>query len=252
MKNTKKFTNAILRKPGRSMIKGLTTSFEGQPDHELALLQHQGYVDALKLCGLEVIMLDPIEDYPDSVFVEDVAICTSKCAVITNPGADSRNAETAYIEPALSKEISNIEHIKEPGTLDGGDVMMVGDHFYIGLSARTNRAGAEELIRILSKYGYSGSVIEIEGLLHLKTGTAYLENNIMLVHENLADHPKFESYTKIIVPPEEEYAANAIRVNDFVLLPAGYPITADKLRRAGLKLIELPMSEFRKLDGGGG
>ena len=250
MKNSKKFTKAIVRIPGHSMVKGLTTSHEGQPDHDLALLQHRSYVKALKNCGLEVVILDPLEDYPDSVFVEDVAICTSKCAVITNPGADSRNAETVYIEPALSKAFSNIEHIKTPGTLDGGDIMMVGNHFYIGLSARTNRAGAEGLIRILSKYAYSGSIIEVEGLLHLKTGIAYLEDNIMLMHENLANHPDFASYTKIIVPPEEEYAANAIRVNDFVLLPAGYPITADKLRRAGLKLIELPMSEFGKLDGG--
>ncbi len=250
MKNTKKFANAIVRIPASSIIKGITTSLEGQPDHDLALLQHQGYVEALKRCGLDVVILDPLEDYPDSVFVEDVAICTSKCAVITNPGADSRNAETAFIESALSKAFSNIEYIKTPGTLDGGDIMMVGDHFFIGLSARTNRAGAEELISILSTYGYSGSIIEVEGLLHLKTGIAYQEDNIMLVHEILADHPEFASYTKIIVPPEEEYAANAIRVNDFVLLPAGYPITADKLRRAGLKLIELPMSEFRKLDGG--
>ncbi len=134
--------------------------------------------------------------------------------------------------------------------LDGGDIMMVGDHFFIGLSARTNRAGAEELIRILSKYGYTGSIIEVEGLLHLKTGIAYLENNIMLVQDILVNHPEFASYTKIIVPPEEEYAANAIRVNDFILLPSDYPITAEKLRRAGLQLIELPMSEFRKLDGG--
>ncbi len=250
MKKSQKFTHDIVRIPGCSMVKGLTTSLEGQPDHDLALLQHQGYVEALKRCGLHVIILDPLENYPDSVFVEDVAICTSKCAVITNPGADSRNAETAFIEPALSKVFSNIEHIKTPGFLDGGDIMMVGDHFYIGLSARTNRAGAEELIRILSTYGFSASIIEVEGLLHLKTGIAYLENNIMLVHEILADHPEFSPYTKIIVPPEEEYAANAIRVNDFVLLPSGYPVTADKLRRAGLKLIELPMSEFRKLDGG--
>jgi dimethylargininase len=250
MKNTKKFTNAIVRKPASSIIKGLTTSLEGQPDHELALLQHKNYIKVLQRCGVEVIELEALEEYPDSVFVEDVAVCTEKCAVITNPGAKSRNQETNFMEPVLKEHFTNIEFIQAPGTLDGGDVMMAGDHFFIGLSDRTNRAGAEELIRILSKYGYSGSVIEIEGLLHLKTGVAYLENNIMLAHENLAGHPEFASYTKIIVPPEEEYAANAIRVNDFVLFPSGYPVTAEKLRRAGLQLIELPMSEFRKLDGG--
>jgi len=250
MNINKIFTKAIVRTPGRSMVKGITTSHEGHPDHDLALLQHQGYVEALKQCGLDVVILDPLEDYPDSVFVEDVGVCAPEFAVITNPGAESRNAEAAFIEPALSDVFSNIEHIKGPGTLDGGDVMMAGKHFFIGLSARTSRAGAEELIRILSTYGYSGSVIEIDGLLHLKTGIAYLEDNIMLVHQSLAEHPEFESYTKIIVPSEEAYAANAIRVNDFVLFPANYPITADKLRREGLKLIELPMSEFRKLDGG--
>jgi dimethylargininase len=250
MNENKKFTHAIVRLPARSMIKGITTSLEGQADHELALLQHQGYVNALKHCGVDVTILEPLEKYPDSVFVEDVAVCTAEFAVITNPGADSRNAETTFIEPTLKKAFLNVEYIKKPGTLDGGDIMMVGDHFFIGLSERTNRKGAEELIRILSKYGYSGSVIETNGLLHLKTGVAYLEDNIMLMHEILADHPEFESFTKIIVPPEEAYAANAIRVNDIVLFPANYPVTAENVRRAGLKLIELPMSEFRKLDGG--
>jgi dimethylargininase len=232
------------------MIKGLSTFDEGQPDYNIALLQHHGYVDALKSCGLDLVILDPLEDYPDSVFVEDVAICTSKCAVITNPGADSRNGETAFIESILNKSFSTVESIKGQGTLDGGDVMMVGDHFFIGLSARTDRTGAEELISILLKYGYIGSIIEIDGLLHLKTGTAYLEDNIMLIHEIFADHPEFASYKKIIVPSDEEYAANAIRINDFVLIPSGYPVTVEKLKLEGLQLIELPMSEFRKLDGG--
>jgi len=250
MKHLKKFTKAIVRTPAISMVKGLTTSNEGQPDHNIALLQHQAYVEALISCGLDLIILDPLEDYPDSVFVEDVAICTSKCAVIANPGAVSRKGEIVFIEPALSNSFSTIEFIKGQGTLDGGDVMMVGDHFFIGLSARTDRTGAGELINILSKYGYSGSIIEIDELLHLKTGTAYLEDNIMLIHEIFADQPEFASYEKIIVPSNEEYAANAIRINDFVLIPSAYPATAEKLRRAGLQVIELPMSEFRKLDGG--
>ena len=109
---------------------------------------------------------------------------------------------------------------------------------------------AGQLIDILSTYGYTGSIVEIGGILHLKTGMSYMEDNIILVHDNLADHPEFESFTKIIVPPEEAYAANAIRVNDVVLLPANYPLTTENLRRKGLKVIELPMSEFRKLDGG--
>ena len=136
------FSKAIVRNPCKNFINGLTTANLGLPDYDLALIQHQEYVEALRKCGLEVIVLDADEDYPDSTFVEDTALLTPPCAIITNPGASSRKGETADIKNVLTEYYSKIENINDPGTVEAGDIMMVGDHFYIGLSRRTNTNGA--------------------------------------------------------------------------------------------------------------
>jgi len=171
------FSKAIVRIPCNNFINGLTTANLGLPDYDLALVQHQEYVEALRKCGLEVIVLAADEDYPDSTFVEDTAILTPHCAIITNPGASSRKGETTSIKNVLTEYYSKIETIINPGTVEAGDIMMVGDHFYIGLSQRTNINGAEQLIRILKKYGMTGSLVTLDKVLHLKSGVAYLENN---------------------------------------------------------------------------
>ena len=135
------FKNVIVRKPAKSMIDGITSAPElGKPDYELAVKQHDAYIEALKQCGVEVTELEALEEYPDSCFVEDAAVLTRKCAIITNPGAASRNGEKEHIIEAVRKfyDDDKIAYIKAPGTLEGGDVMMVGDHFYVGRSARTN------------------------------------------------------------------------------------------------------------------
>ena len=139
------FTNAIVRTPGRSMISGLSQANMGLPDYHKALNQHGMYVAALQSCGLEVLVLDPEEAYPDSTFVEDVAVLTPHCAIVTCPVAPSRAGETAAIRTVLPRFYTQVEEISEPGTLDGGDVMQIGRHFFIGVSARTNRVGAEQL-----------------------------------------------------------------------------------------------------------
>ena len=129
------FSKAIVRIPGKSLINGLTDSeYLGSPDYSQAIIQHKQYVEALKLCGLQVIVLESCEEYPDSTFVEDVALITPKCAIITRPGAQSRRGEIEQIEPVLKSEMSKVEHIKSPGTIEAGDIMMVGNHYYIGLS----------------------------------------------------------------------------------------------------------------------
>ena len=163
------FTRAIVRKPGQSMINGLTSSNLGRPDHQLALVQHAAYVEALQSCGLEVIVLEADERYPDATFVEDTALLTSACAIITRPGALSRQGEVDTIRETLHAFYDHLEVIREPGTVEGGDIMMSGSHFYIGLSARTNWHGAQQVINHLEKYGLSGSMVEVEDSLHLKT-----------------------------------------------------------------------------------
>lgn len=151
------------------MIDGITTADLGKPDYELALRQHDAYIEAMRACGAEVTVLPAMEEYPDSCFVEDVAVVTPECAIITNPGAPSRNGEKAYIVEALSKFYpkDRIEYITE-GTIEGGDVMMVGKHFYVGLSKRTNEAGIANFGRILAKYGMTCSARARQGRAALK------------------------------------------------------------------------------------
>lgn len=244
------FSKAIVRKPAPSLINGITTANLGVPDFELALEQHGAYVQALKDCGLEVFYLEPEPRFPDSTFVEDIALLTNKCAVITNPGAPSRQGEIEGLREMLVNHYDHIEQIQAPGTLEAGDVMMVGPHFYIGLSERTNREGAAQLITHLNKYGLTGSIVELNDVLHLKTGVAYLENNNLLASAEFLTHPDFKSFNTLPVIDSESYAANCIWVNEKVLIPQGYPETKKAIHMAGYELIELDVSEFRKLDGG--
>ena len=248
-----KFNNVIVRKPCKAVCDGITSAPElGQPIYEKALAQHEKYIEALKKCGVEVTVLEADERYPDSCFVEDPALITRKCAIITNPGAASRNGEKNEIIGAVRKFFpeDKIEYIKDPGTLEGGDVMMVGDTFYVGLSARTNAEGIRQLGEILNKYGLECVQVPLEKVLHLKTGVNYLENNNMLVSGEFIDKPEFAKYNKIIIPEEEAYAANCIWVNGTVIVPEGYPAVLKAVQDAGYETLVVDTSEFRKIDGG--
>ncbi len=243
--------NAIVRRPGHSLVNGITSAPElGKPDYGLAIKQHDAYIEALKSCGVGVTVLKADERFPDSCFVEDVAVCTRKFAVITNPGASSRKGEEIEIIEVIKKYYNDIEYIEKPGTLEGGDVMMVKDHFYIGLSKRTNREGAEQLIKVLGKYGMSGSIVEMLEMLHLKSGLAYLEDNVLLVTGEYINNLEFKKFNKIMIDEEETYSANCIRVNDYVLVPVDYPKTKEKIEAAGFKVIVVDTSEYRQVNGG--
>ena len=247
------FKNVIVKRPCRAMVEGITSAPElGKPDYELALKQHDSYIEALKSCGVEVTVLPADEAFPDSCFVEDPAVLTRKCAIITNPGAQSRNGETKAMIPAIRKFYpeDKIEYIKAPGTLEGGDVMMVGDHFYVGRSQRTNAEGIRQFIEILNKYGLTGSEVPLEKVLHLKTGVNYIENNNMLVSGEFIHKPDFEKFNKIVVPEDEAYGANCIWVNDTVIVAEGYPAVLAAVKKAGYQTITVDTSEYRKLDGG--
>lgn len=232
------------------MVDGITTARLGPVDYPLLREQHNAYLSALKKCGLELIILNADEDYPDSVFMEDVALLTSKCAIISRPGASSRREEISSMRMVLEPHYKIIEQIKPEGTLDAGDVMMAGDHFYIGLSERTNDAGADQLITILNKYGFGGSKVVLEDMLHLKTGISFIENNTVVVAGLMKTNKVFSSYKKLFVGDDEGYAANCLWVNGRVLVAAGFPKTVRIIKQAGYPVIELEMSEFQKLDGG--
>ena len=244
------FSKAIVRIPCKNFINGLTTANLGLPDYDLALIQHQKYVEALRKCGLEVILLDADEDYPDSTFVEDTALLTPHCAIITNPGATSRKGETAEIKNVLTEYYSNIENINDPGTVEAGDIMMVGDHYYIGLSRRTNINGAEQLINILNKYGMTGSFVMLDKVLHLKSGVAYLENNNLAAAGEFLLKPDFQKFNILKIDDDESYAVNCVWINDRILLPKGFPKAKRIIEKYYQNIVEVNVSEFQKLDGG--
>lgn len=232
-------------------MNGITSAPElGKPDYELSLKQHDNYIETLKSCGVEVTVLEADERYPDSCFVEDIAVLTKICAIVTNPGAKARKGEEKEIIDNLKSFYSEdkIEYVNSPGTIEGGDVMMVGDHFYVGLSKRTNKEGFKQFITIIGKYGYTGSVVPLEKILHLKTGLSYLENNNLLISGEFVDRAIFEKFNKIII--DESVAANCIWVNDKVIVPVGYEKTKNAIEDAGYEVILVDTSEYRKLDGG--
>lgn len=244
------YSQAIVRIPCRNMIYGLTSANLGLPNYSLALHQHHEYIEALINCGLEVTVLEANENNPDSVFIEDAALLTHQCAIITNPGASSRKGETFEISKTLNRFCSNIETIKDPGTLEAGDVMMVGKHFYIGLSERTNENGANQLISLLKKYGMTSSTINLVESLHLKTGAAYLENNNLTATGEFLRKPDFQQFNIIEIEDDESYAANCVWINDIVLIPKGFPKAKKRIEKFGYTTIAVNVSEFQKLDGG--
>ena len=247
------FSRAIVRPPGTNYADGLTRVPLGAPDFERALRQHAAYCEALERCGLELTRLEPDERYPDATFVEDTAVLIPATAILTQPGAASRIGEVESIRDPLSRLFPRIDSIPEPGTLDGGDVCEAGSHFFIGLSERTNEAGAGQLAELLGSRGYTASLVDIRNvkdILHLKSGLAYLGDNRLVVIEALKNRQEFRGYELVRVNLDEEYAANCVRVNDYVLVAAGYPLFDQTLRGAGYKTIALEMTEFQKMDGG--
>ncbi len=250
----RRFSRALVRTPGSTFVDGLTNSGDlGRPDLVTALTQHGEYCKALGECGLEVTALPADDQYPDGTFVEDTAVIAERVTVITRPGAPSREGEIQSIKVGLGRFQPKLERIEAPGTVDGGDVCEFDGHFLIGLSERTNEAGAQQLGRILARHGYSASTLDIRGhrsLLHLKSGISYLGDRRCVIAGGFPKTQATSGYEMLEVAPQEAYAANCVRINDYVLIASGYPDLAARLQNLGLRTKSLDMSEFRKLDGG--
>jgi dimethylargininase len=253
MSDDHRTSSALVRPPGPDFTKGLTSVDLGAPDYDRALGQHAGYCAALEQCGLRVTRLEPDEQYHDSTFVEDTAVLTERCAILARPGAPSRNGEVESIQKVLAQFYSQLHSIDAPGTLDGGDVCEVGNHFLIGISNRTNEAGAQQLAGLLEVIGYTSSFVDIrgvKGILHLKSGLASLGDNRLVVIDALSQREEVRSYDVVRVKQAEEYAANCVKVNDHVLVAASYPVFEATLRELGYQTIALEIGEFQKMDGG--
>ena len=247
------FKYAIVRPPSTSFAQGLTTADSGQPDLSLALQQHSAYCAALERCGLTLTVMEPDPRFPDSPFVEDTAVLTTQSAILAHPGAASRRGEVSSVAQSLTQFYSSLHTIQPPGTLDGGDICQADDHFFIGISERTNEEGAQQLAGILEQDGYSSSFVDIrgfEGLLHLKSGIAYLGERRLVLSKGVEDLATFDGYEIVYVDTDENFAANCVRVNDYVLVAVGYPKFATKLSSLGYLTLPLEVSEFQKMDGG--
>jgi dimethylargininase len=247
------FTRAIVRRPGPNFAAGLTTSGLGPPHLDDALAQHEHYCAALHACGVDLLRLPADPRFPDATFVEDTAVLTARGAIVTRPGAPSRVGETDAVRTVLAPLFHDLARIEFPGTLDGGDVCQVEDRFIIGLSDRTNAEGARQLAAWLHSLGYSSDIVDVRPdprLLHLKSGLSYLGDGRLLVVDSLSDAPVLRALEQIRVPAGAEYAANCIRVNDYVIMPAGFPTLQSVLQDRGFATIAVEVSEFRKMDGG--
>lgn len=248
-----RYEQVITRPPSRTFANGLTHGLLGKPDVDLAIRQHEGYIEALRSCGVKVINLQADDRFPDSCFTEDEAIVTDRFAVLTKFREPGRQGEDELIRPDLEAIYgSRIERITR-GTLEGGDIIRDEDHFFIGLSRRTNEEGAQELAEIVSRYGYSSTIVDIrpyKSILHLTTAMSCIGDHTLVTRPELGKCAAFDGYRRIITTPEESYAGNTVRMNDFVLVPAGFDDTITKIEDAGYKVIPVAVSEIEKMDGG--
>jgi len=242
------YTHAITRLPCPNFAAGLTTATLGLPGYELTLQQHQTYVETLEELGLSVTILENQPGYPDAHFVEDTAVITPEVAVITRPGALARRGEEESIAPVLA-QYRTLAHIQAPGTVDGGDVLVMDNYCLIGLSERTNEAGANQLRDILLAHGdYRCAILPVGQGLHLKSSINYLGQQRVLVTQDFVELEILSDFEKVVAPDEEAYAANTLWINDTLLTPRGFPKTHRLLVDTGLTVIEMPASEMEKME----
>ena len=251
MEYSYQFTHAIVRQPAKSIIKGLRAVDIGSPDYAQMIFDHEDYKKALTVAGVEVISLTPLDKFPDGQFVEDTALCLPGAAILMRPGAPSRLGEVNEIAPKLRKLFKEVFEIEKPGHIEGGDILVTGKEILVGRSARTNASGISQLSEIVTPLGHMvREVFTPPETLHFKSECSLLGPNEILSTERLQSSGCFDGYQVINVADGEETAANAIRVNDYVIMPAGFPKTKAILENLGYKVKAINNNECAKLDGG--
>ena len=217
-------------------------------DLELARLQHDNYISVLKALGCDVLELQAEPDLPDSVFVEDTAVVLPECAIITRPGALSRRAEVNTIAAAM-RPLRKLEYINPPAIMDGGDVLVVGDKIYIGLSSRTDKQAIDQMKAWLTAMNYDIEPVEFHHCLHLKSAVSRLDDRTLLINPNWVDPDRFDSFNLITVDGNEPFAANCLPIGETILFSTDYPKTLEKIRSNGFTVSELDFGEFTKAEG---
>jgi len=244
------FTKALVRAPGRSVVNGLSSQAGPRPSFETIAAEHTCYVEALGACGLAVEVLPPLESYPDSIFVEDPALVLTGAAILLRPGAPSRQGEVQEIEGALRKRFGRVLAIEE-GFADGGDMLLTPAGMFIGLSSRTDQHGAKQLAGLLRQLGMDSRIVKTPpGTLHLKSDCSLIADDHILCTAALAASEIFHDYRKLVVPESERAAANALRLNDTILVGDRFPQTIQLLEEQGYNVEPVPNEGVGRIDAG--
>ncbi len=245
------FQKMIVREPARSVIHGLRDGEGANPTYAGVKAEHDRYLAVLRRLGINLTVLPAVEEFPDSIFVEDPALVFKQGAIILRAGAQSRHGETALMKPVLEQHFDKVLTLPGNGLVDGGDILNTPKGVMIGLSARTNQEGAEALQECLEKLGLEGRIVNTPaGVLHFKTDCAMLDDQRVLSTKRLAASGVFHEFEVVNVPEREEAAANALRVNEIVMVGSQFPKTISVLESLDYKVVPVPTSEIGKIDAG--
>lgn len=244
------FSHALCRAPAPSAVNGIRASGGPDPDFETLAAEHRAYVAMLRELGLSVEVLSALDDYPDALFTEDVALTFPEGAILLRPGAASRAGEVAHIREALAARHPVLLDMTV-GHVEGGDVLRLADRVIIGLSDRTDRAGATELAGLLEQLGYRAEIAETPaGVLHFKTGCSLIDAGTVLAVPAMRGCPEFAGLEVVLTPPGEEGAANILRVRDTVLIGERWPATQALLAARGVPFRAMATDHIARIDAG--
>jgi dimethylargininase len=241
---------AITREISPAIARCELTHLSRQPiDLGAARAQHALYEQSLREAGCTVLRIPVDPDLPDSVFVEDVAVVLNEVAVITRPGAESRRPEVAAVADAL-RPYRPLAHIEPPGTLDGGDVLVIGKRVFVGESSRTNDAAIGQLDRILAPFGYEVGGVRVHGCLHLKSAATAVSARMLLVNPDWTPAGDWLAFDVVDVHPDEPFGANALHIDGRVIYPTSFPLTRKRLETRGIEVVDVDVGELAKAEGG--
>lgn len=241
---------ALLRTPSPALAECELTHIERvEIDIDRALAQHRAYAALLTRLDVEITILDPLANFPDSCFVEDAGLAFPECFVLTSPGVASRRGEPAMLRNHLPAD-RPILTIESPATIDGGDVLTVGKAVFVGLTSRTNPAGVDALGTVLAPFGYSVTGVPGDAALHLKTAVTAPDDSTVLINPALIERNVFAAFDQIECDPAEPFAGNCLRLGGTVVMQSAHPRTAALLAARGYAVETVDVSEFAKAEAG--
>lgn len=242
--------SVITHLPSSSLEQCELTFVNSEPiDIKKAQKEHESYREMLKSCGANVIVKDDNIDLPDSVFVEDPIIVFDEVAVLTSMGVESRRKESSSMEKIFAK-YREIKRIELPSKIEGGDVLKIGKRIFVGKSARTNAQGIRDLREILTPYGYEVIAVKVAGCLHLKTGCTALDEDTILINPDWVDSKVFAGFRQIVVPKEEPFGANILKINDTICMNEAFAKTIEVVKSLGYEIKSTDITEFVKAEAG--